>query len=59
MQPEHYLAGRIAAANAPNIVSFCRCGLGFFGHNVQAADRRLEDHLKLHAHLEPSEAASA
>jgi hypothetical protein len=41
----HYLAGRVAAANRPNIVTFCRCGLGFFGQDVSEADKRFEEHM--------------
>lgn len=30
------------------MVTYCRCGLGFFGRDTQQADDRLDDHLRAH-----------
>jgi hypothetical protein len=43
---EHLLAGRVAAANTPNIVTFCRCGLGFWGKDTNEADDRFDEHMR-------------
>jgi len=43
---EHMMAGRIAAANFPAIVTFCRCGLGFFGRDTEEADDRFDEHMR-------------
>jgi hypothetical protein len=42
----HFMAGRVSAANVPNIVTFCRCGLAFFGKNVTEADARFHEHIE-------------
>jgi hypothetical protein len=42
----HQLAGRVSAAEVPNMVTFCTCGLGFFGESVQQADDRLQGHVQ-------------
>lgn len=39
----HDLAGRIAGATG--IVSYCTCGLGFWGANVHESDGRFNRHL--------------
>lgn len=41
---DHEMAGRISAAVRPNIATFCRCGLAFFGHDVDQADHRWREH---------------
>lgn len=47
-EPRHAFAGRASAAARPNMVTFCRCGLGFFGRDVQQADERLDEHVRAH-----------
>ena len=42
----HQLAGRVSAAEVPHMVSFCTCGLGFFGESVQHADDLLGGHIQ-------------
>jgi hypothetical protein len=41
----HMFAGRVAAATYPAMVTFCRCGLGFFGKDASESDQRFNDHL--------------
>lgn len=42
---KHQLAGRVSAATIPNMVSFCSCGLGFWGEDITGADARLTGHI--------------
>ncbi len=42
----HQLAGRVSAAEVPNMVSFCTCGRGFFGAGAAAADSKLDGHVQ-------------
>lgn len=43
-ETEHGFAGRVAAANTPSMVTFCLCGLGFFGRDTNHADMRFQEH---------------
>lgn len=41
----HGFVGRVAAVLSPHMLSFCQCGLGFYGRNEGESDDRLEEHV--------------
>jgi len=47
----HSMAGRLSngtawRAGGRDMVTFCRCGLAFYGLNVQESDRRWREHVE-------------